>query len=387
MKKISLTFVALFFVALSFAGWTNYSSNFEGKMRTYKIYVPSSVQPNAKVVVVLHGLGGTMNDIDFSSWPAIADTANIILISPQGLPYSSILGTMDGVFNSGMVITGTPLGDIAVNADINDVGFVNALMDTAVANYNIDNNKVYVTGFSNGGFMAQRLACELSSRIAAVASISGTRSMALPACAFNPVIPVAHFHGTEDSVVRWDGFVDLGSIAAQLGIGVDSLINLWTVANQTTTSPEIDTIGNSSDALYISHSVYRNAAGESKVELFKIKGGVHDWYNYDNTNNGFDIAHEAWKFFNKNGGTTKILPTNPSASNLRIFPNPVSDLLNISGDLSSAESLMITDISGRVILESKKPTSKIDVQNLNPGIYFLMIQDKNGAKSCFKFAK
>ena len=83
MKKRLLLLLSLFTFVYSFAGWTPYTVNYGGKAREYKIYTPNNLAPDAKVVVLLHGLGATMNDFDYSSWPTIADSANIILIAPQ----------------------------------------------------------------------------------------------------------------------------------------------------------------------------------------------------------------------------------------------------------------------------------------------------------------
>lgn len=385
MRKLLLTFGSyLCTLSLVFGGWTNYSSTFEGESRTYKIYTPSSVQTDAKVVVLLHGLGATMNDFDFSSWPSIADSANIVLISPQGLPYSSLLGVIEGVFNSGMNFMG-----MGVNETINDVGFVSALLDTVIAKYSIDQNRIYATGFSNGGFMVQRLASDLTARFSAVASVSGTRSATLPALAVGTKLPVAHFHGTTDSVVTWTGDVNLNpTLGAPMGISVDSLISIWKNANQTGNAAVETTIGNSSAANYMTHYAYQNSNGESTVELFKIHNGVHAWYNYNTTGNGFDIAHESWMFFNRfqQNGTASISDKDFS-NQFEIYPNPVKDVLHLKGDLMTIQNVQVVTLSGGIVLNFSNAKEKLDLSTLSSGVYILKIQAKNGQNFQYKFVK
>jgi polyhydroxybutyrate depolymerase len=170
--------VVLFFLTANslYAGWTNTSFTFDGSTRAYRTYVPANYDPAkpASLIVVLHGLGGSMNDAAGMGITGIADTANIILLSPQALDYNNPLALIEAAWNSGIEITIPGFGTYAVNADVDDVGFIKAIMDTTKANYSINNARVYVCGASMGGFMTQRLACEAADRFAAVASVMGT---------------------------------------------------------------------------------------------------------------------------------------------------------------------------------------------------------------------
>lgn len=384
MKKKLLLFVSLFTFLYSFAGWTPYTVNFDGKDRTYKIYTPTNLAPNAKTVVLLHGLGATMNDFDNSSWPAIADSANIILIAPQGLSFNSFIGVIEGVFNSGMVL---PIINQGVNSDVDDIRFISHLMDEVAANYSTDHDRVYITGFSNGGFMTQRCACELTEKIAAVASVSGTRSAAYPPCNDGFTMPVAHFHGDMDSVVTWGGYVSSGAIGAQLGISVDSLLSDWKITNNALDSEVSSTIGDSTASLYMTHTEYKTPSGESMVELFKVHGGVHGYYGYMHTGNKFDIAHETWKFFNKHLTLGIASVENNWMSTLSIYPNPVREQLHIEGDLSLVQSMAIYSITGGLVKVIPQVNSSIDVSAIPSGVYILKITGWNGENASYKLLK
>ena len=90
-----------------------------------------------------------------------------------------------GIHKQGNRFWNTFLG----NSSVNDVGFIRDLLDTLQANYNIDQNRIYSTGMSNGGFMSYSLACQLNDRITAIASVTGSMIQSkLNAC--NPVRPV-----------------------------------------------------------------------------------------------------------------------------------------------------------------------------------------------------
>ncbi len=112
----------------------------------------------------------------------VADTAGIVVVYPNGI---------DETWNVSST-TGT-----------DDVGFISALIDTVDYQYSIDLNRVFATGMSMGGFMSYRLACELSERIAAIASVTGLQ--AFYPCNPNRPVPILQFHGTADPVVPYAG--------------------------------------------------------------------------------------------------------------------------------------------------------------------------------------
>lgn len=387
MKKIGLLTMLLFCTVLSQAQqWVSGQFTFDTKVRQYKTYHHSSTQQNMKVVLMLHGLGGSMNDVDLTNWKAIADTANLLLISPQALDFSiPLAGSLGATWNSGITLTNTPLGDITLNPTINDVGFLNALIDTIQQNFSIDAGQVYVTGFSNGGFMTQRMACEAPQKFRAAASLSGTKAIPLATCSNTKVLPMAHFHGTTDGTVDWNGNFTSGGVTAQAGISVDSLIHYWQIRHSAFVADSV-TIGNTSSPQYITHYTYANAAGADKVELFKIHNGTHTWYNYNTTNDEFDLAVESWKFFNKHSAPPTSLKDRAGNAALKIYPNPANDRILVMAEGKHNIRYVITDLSGRVLREHSF-TNEIAISDLPKGIFILKVFDKDGMSAVSKFVK
>jgi polyhydroxybutyrate depolymerase len=90
----------------------------------------------------------------------------------------------------------------AVRNNIDDVQFVRDMLDQVlIPKYCVDAKRVYATGLSNGAFLAHRLACELSDRIAAIVSVAGLNGT--PACPPRRAVSVLHIHGTADAVIPY----------------------------------------------------------------------------------------------------------------------------------------------------------------------------------------
>lgn len=163
--------------------------------RAYLQYVPDAHDGQTPVPMVLNFHGLTSNagqQVFLTGLDAKAGEEGFVAIHPEG---SLIPGTETTFFNT----------DISGESDqIDDVAFVDALLDELEANLCVDTNRIFTTGMSNGGFMSSALACTLSERFAAAASVAG---MTYPEGSCNPTRPVAmlHVHGTGDVVVPFDG--------------------------------------------------------------------------------------------------------------------------------------------------------------------------------------
>ncbi len=139
----------------------------DGVDRRYAIYIPKGIDnQNVPLVFELHGGGVYIEDMTgesghktpFKLWMEIADNEKFIVIYPEGL---------NGAYNK--PTWNDCRGDCIVSSDADDVGFIDTLIDTISAKYSIDSNRIYVSGLSNGAFMAQRIAIELNDKIAAIA--------------------------------------------------------------------------------------------------------------------------------------------------------------------------------------------------------------------------
>ena len=389
MTRILPSLLLLLCAFASFGQWQSASFTFQAKVRNYRTYTPGNYNPAnpASLIVILHGLGGTMNDAEVLNIAAIADTANIVLLSPQALDYNNPLLPVTGAWNSGIQINvlGT---NYEVNGDVYDVGFINAMMDTALAKFSIHPSRIYVCGASMGGFMTQRLACETPQRFNAVASVMGTYAKALPTCNPGKVLPMAHFHGTADELVGYDGNLTFNSFTFPVGLSVDSLVNKWVDINNCNTTPQHDVWPDANnDGFFVEHFTYSDNSAKSRVELFKVNGGMHNWYDYANTSGEIDYTTEIWKFFNKQYSyePTSIADKHLIVSTITVYPNPATDRIFVKAEEKFIKAT-ITDIYGRTLL-SAPVAEGIATTTLAKGTYVVKLETAKGTYAFSRFVK
>ncbi|MEZ4401231.1 MAG: PHB depolymerase family esterase [Kofleriaceae bacterium] len=226
----------------------------DGRPRTARVHVPAAYDPTRPTPLVLdfHGYSMTATSQEaLTRLPAKADAAGFVVVHANGT------GAVQG-WNAG-ACCGT-----AASTGVDDVGFVDALLAELEARLCVDPDRVYATGFSNGGFLAHRLACERAEVFAAIAPVSGV--LGIPACAPSRPVPVLHVHGTADTVVPYAGSAALGFAS------VATTIDGWVARNGCTTGPtEVFAQG---DTTCVS---YGGCAGGADVELCTITGGGHTW--------------------------------------------------------------------------------------------------------------
>jgi polyhydroxybutyrate depolymerase len=246
--------------------------------RSYILYVPSSYSPNNSVPLVFNLHGRTSNSwaqMIYGDFRKIADTANFIIVHPQGL-----------LDNTG--VTHWNIGQ----SNVDDIGFLNSLYLHILSNYNIDNNKVYSTGMSNGGYMSYFLACNMSDKIAAIASVTGAMSQYTQlTCSPEHPTPVLEIHGTDDLTVPFSEIVN--------GLEYWRDYNNCNMLADTLLITDFIT----TDSSTVEHIVFSNCDNDITNELFKVIGGAHTWpgSNFSNgaTNYDIDASVEIWNFFSK----------------------------------------------------------------------------------------
>ena len=232
----------------------------DGINRSYILYVPDSYSADqpASLVLNLHGYGMNAGEqMIYSNFYPIADDKGFILVHPQGT--QDVVGSQ--FWNS---------GSGGQESNIDDVGFLSNLIDTLSDQYNID--RVYSTGMSNGGFMSYRLACDLSHKIAAIASVTGSMTdFQLNACIPNQAVPTMQIHGTTDLVVPYEGNSMMGVVA------IEDVVSYWVSVNQCETDPIITDVPdiNMFDLCQAEHYVYENGVNGNSVEFYKIINGGH----------------------------------------------------------------------------------------------------------------
>lgn len=264
-RKLFLLFV-LFFIILPGQALT---FRYGGMDRTYFIHVPECYDSNNKtpLVIALHGGGGLAKRMEhFTRFDELSEKENFIVVYPQGYKRQ---------WNDGREAASIPAQEL----NIDDVGFINALIDTLYSQYNIDSSRIYVTGLSNGGFMTTRIGCELGNRIAAIAPMISTLPKKLNTKC-NPVkaMPVMLINGTDDPLVPYDGgFVRVGRKTRGEILSTDETIEFWIQVDQCTTKPDIIKIEDKdkTDDCTATAYIYPDGAEDSEVVLIKVNGGGH----------------------------------------------------------------------------------------------------------------
>jgi polyhydroxybutyrate depolymerase len=255
--------------------WTIMSG---GAMRTLNVHVPATYDPSQPMALVLnfHGYSSNAMQEDFlSQMSAKADAAGFIAIHPEGTQNSWNAGACCGQ---------------AAQDNVDDVAFTKAILDEAESKLCVDQKRIFVTGMSNGGFMSNRLGCELADRIAAIAPVAGVTG--ITTCAPSRPMPVIHFHGTADTLVPYDGNASMGFLA------VPDDFAAWGQRDQCTDSPSTTfTMGD------VTCSSYLHCAGGAQVTLCTVQNGGHTWpggtpipgLGYTTTN--IRATDAMWSFF------------------------------------------------------------------------------------------
>jgi polyhydroxybutyrate depolymerase len=366
MKNIVL-FSLLVLLFCSGFSQTEKFIEFDGKTREYLEYVPAIYDGSEAVplMLCLHGLGGTKENFFNIGMNYIADTANFIVLTPEALDDTIFNQPTGTAWNSG-----AGQGFYSLNADIDDVGFLTQIIEDTKALYNIDDSKIFVMGMSMGGFMTNRLACEMSDYFTAGASVAGTIGNVFT-CSPSSSIPMCHFHGTIDDTVEY--------IDNAYGNDAEELVEYWRTHNQCDMTPIVTNLPDiANDGRTVEHYLYENGTNNSSVEFYKINNGSHDWMYLP----VHDISYsfEIWKFFNKHMFASQSVKENGLKSTLNIYPNPANNYLVIEQlEGYGLPNIEITNTSGQVvkIFISKEidTDSKIDVSFLEEGVYFLKVNN------------
>jgi polyhydroxybutyrate depolymerase len=253
-----------------------------GVDRIAHVHVPKGYHPDTAVPVVLDFHGYTSNGAEQNLLAHMndkADAATFIAVHPEGTGSSPS-------WNAGACC-----GDAAANA-VDDVGFVGKLIDELESKLCVDAHRVFATGMSNGGFLSHRLACELSTRIAAVAPVAGL--LAIPTC--NPTRPMSvfQFHGTLDPLVPYDGNPSMGFPS------VLQTMSGWATRTGCSATPR-----ETSKKGDVTCTTYDGCKGGAEVSLCTVTGGGHTWPgglpvpSLGYTTSNISATDAMWDFFTK----------------------------------------------------------------------------------------
>ncbi len=267
----------------------------DGRQREYIQFLPEgwSEETSMPIVFMLHGGTGTPEGtLDYVDFRALANSKKFVLIYPKGIQKN---------WNDGRPTDANQLG-------VDDVNFFRKLIDKLVANYSINTNAVFVTGISNGGFMASRLGCELGDKIKAFAAVAATIEATIIAPNCNPNAPVSalYIHGTADEFVPFNG----GEMEAGDGGFVTShwdAIAKWNEINSSSLNPIITNLPDiANDGTTIIETKYQGA-NNSEVISYVVENGGHTWpgasggldFYLGNTSEDMNAKQVIWDFFER----------------------------------------------------------------------------------------
>jgi polyhydroxybutyrate depolymerase len=290
--------------------WAVPQNNGEEEARTYEFYVPGSYDPEnpTPVVIALHGRFGTgAGTANWTGINPIAEKNNFVAVYPDGLPTFGAETPLDTGWNYIQNIPGYK------QSGPDDVAFLHDLIDDLSIDLNIDQQRIYIFGISNGGFMVHNLACNDPQRYAAFADVIGSAPDGLGSiCQHTVPVPMLMMHGTLDDNVLWDGRKAI--IQGQeiyTTFPVLSVVSFWAVHNgcdlDQSTAVDLPQSGMSpgTSVRVLTLDVCNDDAA---VVLYGIVGGGHNWPGSatsveDSVENRINMdinpAEVLWEFFSK----------------------------------------------------------------------------------------
>jgi polyhydroxybutyrate depolymerase len=224
------------------------------------------------LLFVLHGGGGTGEGMERTltrgGFNTLADQHRCIVVYPDGFEKN----WNDGRKN---------VSDPAHQQNIDDVGFFTILIENLSHEFTIDQNRIFVTGISNGAMMSYRLACEMPEKIAAIAPVAGALPIDLLPYNISEVpISVCVISGTHDPLVPWEGgLVGFPWNPRGIVLSVPESVSFWVAHNNCSTVPNSTVLPDTdpADHTWVQRDIYSNGTNNTAVILYTIYNGGHTW--------------------------------------------------------------------------------------------------------------
>ena len=253
-----------------------------GIQRSYRLYVPASYDASKPLPLLLnfHGLGSTAEQQElYSGFTAVADREGFILVSPDGL----------GLIHEWHVFGPDEPGYV------DDIAFVDALIDRVSSEACVDPQRIYADGISNGGAITSLLGCNLD-RIAAIATVAGA-PYSQDVCQRDRPVPIIAFHGTDDFLAPFNMGDFLLSVLPIADVRDDMAI--WAQNNGCDPTLQSDQIASD-----VTLESYRGCDENADVQLYVVENGGHTWPGADfdisilgRTTQSIDASELIWSFF------------------------------------------------------------------------------------------
>ncbi len=245
----------------------------QGLRRSYRVHVPLGYDGDRSLplVVVLHGAFSTAREMEkHSGFSELADRSGFLVVYPEGF---GLFGWFQH-WNSGHCC------GKARKDNLDDVGFVAAVIEDACARLRVDRSRIYMVGNSNGGMLTYRFAAERSETLAAMAVVAGTIGgkpaetqsewrIPQPACA----VPLVAFHGRSDRAVPYEGGRSTSRNHDRTFIAVAESVGFWVKNNGCAPTPVQESLYGDS----VARETWSGCATGCEVTLYSIENWDHVW--------------------------------------------------------------------------------------------------------------
>jgi len=283
------------------AGTEKGSLDIAGRNRTYRLHVPDPYVAGQKapLLLVLHGGGQSGRNMERGShFSKLADREGFIAVYPDAVSHH---------WNDGRVMSRYR----SQRENIDDVGFLAALIEDMANQYPIDKQRIYVTGISNGAMMTMRFACERADLVAAIAPVIGAMPAKLASfCRPSRPVSVLMINGTEDPLMPWKGgsIHFLGKRSLGEVLSVPETAQRWARFNGCRSQPRISPVRDTylRDNTRTYRIEYPDCREGTKVLLYKVEGGGHTWpggkqylprFLIGSVSRDFNATQLIWDFF------------------------------------------------------------------------------------------
>ena len=257
----------------------------DGLDRYYFIYKPDNLNTNISVPVLfaLHGYGSSaLSHLTYTNYFPLANRDNFIVLFPQG----TTTPTLSSHWN---------VGGWTSKSTVKDIEFIETIIDLVKDKIQIDETRIYSSGMSNGGYMSYSLACNLSGKIAAIASVTGSMTPDnFDDCTPSAPRSILQIHGLQDFVVPY-----VGSSGSK---SIQDVIDFWVNHNSCSLQP--NRLIKYSDLALVNFDTYENCLNNTNVKLILHPEMGHSW-PFMNTYN-ISASDEVWNFVSKYDLSGKI---------------------------------------------------------------------------------